>query len=375
MIVIVDQHIPFIRGVLEQFADVRYMPGAAMTRSSVAGADALIVRTRTACTPELLEGTKISFIASATIGYDHIDTAYCEKNGIVWTNAPGCNSSSVRQYIAAALGLAGERFGGMKGKTIGVVGVGNVGSKVAAHCRLAGLNVLLNDPPRQRREGTSNFVPLRTVIEEADIISFHVPLTESGEDKTFHLADRAFFSKLRPSQLFINTSRGEVAESGALKEALRNKQIAASILDVWEEEPRIDRDLLSKTFIATPHIAGYSTDGKANGTAMSVQALSRHFGLGIDSWFPAKIPPPEKAEHALDCTGLDAEKVLARAVALTYDIAADDRRMKESPECFEKQRADYPLRREFPAYTLHLKHAGAGVREICEQAGFHTVVE
>jgi erythronate-4-phosphate dehydrogenase len=369
--IVVDKKIPFIKGVLEKYADVVYLEGRDISRSDLLNADALIVRTRTKCNRELLEGTAVRFIASATIGFDHIDTAFCESKNIVWTNAAGCNSSSVQQYIASALVSLSERLNlRLAEKTVGIVGIGNVGSKVAKLCQTIGMNVLLNDPPRERKEGSASFVSLDTIVEKSDIITLHVPLNRDGIDKTFHLGDESFFSRLRKDQILINSSRGEVVDTLALKSSRRKGELAACLLDVWEHEPEIDQELLDLVDIGTPHIAGYSTDGKANGTSMSVQALSRFFSLDLKAWVPDTVPPPERPIIELDCKGLDQQTVFVRLVRHTYDILADDRRLRESPQTFEKQRGEYPLRREFTAYTVSLHNASADARALARSLGF-----
>jgi erythronate-4-phosphate dehydrogenase len=372
MKIVVDSHIPFIKGVLEQFAQVFYLPGSAISRKDLIDADGLIVRTRTKCNPSLLEGTGVRFIATATIGYDHIDTQYCREHNIFWTNAEGCNSSSVQQYIAAALlHLAGKLKLELKGKTVGIVGVGNVGKKVASLCETLGMRVLLNDPPRARTEGQSAFVSLESILEHSDIITLHVPFNEAGPDKTFHLVDEDFCLLLKPHQVLLNTSRGEVVDTLAIKNLLKNKKLAACGVDVWEEEPGIDLDHLKLADIGTPHIAGYSADGKANGTSMSVRALSRFFHLGIDEWFPENLPVPEVTTMHLDCWKLTHQQVLENLIRFTYDIVADDRRLRGSPQTFEQQRAEYPVRREFPVYTVRLLNADNAVTSLVRNIGFN----
>ncbi len=374
MRIVVDAKIPFLKGILDPVAEVVYADPAQITRDLVKNADALIVRTRTRCDARLLEGSSVRFIATATIGYDHIDTAYCESNGIAWTNAEGCNSSSVQQYIASTLmALAHGRGFTLAGKTIGIVGVGNVGKKVERLCRALGMRVLKNDPPRARSEGPSEFVSLDTIVHEADILTFHVPLNMAGEDKTYHLGDRQFLNHLRSPQILINTSRGEVLETGSLTESLRARRIAGCVLDVWEQEPNIDRTLLEFVTLATPHIAGYSVDGKANGTAMSVRALSRHFNLGLDSWFPAHIPTPSQTVLNVECTGKKNEQILSELIIATYDVRSDDRRLRASPETFEHQRGAYPLRREFPVYSVTLDHATPETTSLVKEIGFTLV--
>ena len=374
--VVADNKIPFLQGVLEQSADVVYLGAHEITRESVRDADALIVRTRTRCDRELLEGTAVRFIATATIGFDHIDTAYCESKKIVWKNAEGCNSSSVQQYIAAALlKLAEVSKSELAGKTIGIVGVGHVGSKVASLCTALGMKVLLNDPPRARHEGQKDFVSLERIARDSDIITFHVPLNPEGEEKTFHLVDENFLLGLREDQMLINSSRGEVVDNDALKAVLKERKLGLCTLDVWEGEPKIDVQLMGLVRIGTPHIAGYSADGKANGTSMSVQALSRHFGLDFNDWFPGKVPLPASTLLELDCRGLTRQNVITALVQRTYDILIDDARLRLSPSSFERQRGEYPLRREFPAYTVRLLNASEDMMTLMKKFGFKTTEE
>lgn len=344
MKIIVDNKIPYIKEALERIADdVVYLPGNAFTPEAVKDADALIVRTRTRCNRELLEGSSVRFIATATIGFDHIDTDYCRKAGIAWTNAPGCNSASVAQYVQSSLWLLRQVKGiRLPGLTLGVVGVGNVGGKVAQVAREMGMRVLLNDLPREEKEGAAGFCPLQTLAEECDILTFHVPLYKEGRYKTFHLADDAFFRSLRRRPVLINTSRGEVVETRALLDALENGRIADAIIDVWEGEPDIDLTLLNKVFIGTPHIAGYSADGKANATRMSLDALCRFFHIEADY----RITPPAPA------TPVITARTAAEVCLQMYDPRRDSEALKRHPELFEKLRGDYPLRREKDAYTV-----------------------
>ena len=372
---VVDDKIPYIKGALEPFGEVVYLPGAKTTPEIIKNADALVTRTRTICNERLLSGSAVRFIATATIGFDHIDTAFCQKAGIKWTNAPGCNSKSVEQYIASALFVLSAQKGyALKGKTIGIVGVGQVGSKVAKVCRLLGMNVLLNDPPRARKEGTREFVDIGTIKQEADIITLHVPLNTEGPDATYHLADTAFFKSLGRCPVIINSCRGEVVNNKAAKTALHEKMISGLILDCWENEPDIDQELLGRCNLATPHIAGYSKDGKANGTSMSIQAISRFFGLGIDNWQAATIEKPKHPVINIDGTGLSEEQILNKAVLFTYDIRDDDRALRENPSLFEKRRGDYPVRREYPAYTIIPGQIASETVEKLKQLGFNLTI-
>jgi len=297
------------------------------------------------------------------------------NNGITWTNANGCNSSSVQQYVAAALfHLSNKLEFELATKTIGIVGVGNVGTKVAHLCSVLGMKVLLNDPPRERHEGRGSFVSLDTILKQADILTFHVPLSREGEDRTFHLIDGHLLAAMRPHQILINTSRGEIADSQTLRTSLEKKSLAACVLDVWEKEPNIDLELLNYVDLGTPHIAGYSADGKANGTSMSIRALSRFFHLGMDDWFPENVPMPAETTLALDCAALKRQKIFCKLICRTYDILGDDQRLRSSPSTFEHQRAAYPLRREFPAYSAKLLHAENDMVAAAQRLGFSVVL-
>jgi erythronate-4-phosphate dehydrogenase len=354
MKIVCDNKIPFLKGALEPYADVVYLPGKDTTAEVLKDADAVITRTRTKCNESTLKGSSVKMIATATIGFDHIDTEWCEQNGIEWTNAPGCNSWSVRQYIASLLVQILNHYNlDRHNCTLGVIGVGNVGSKVAEIASILGLKVLLNDPPRARKEGNAGFVSLDEIIEKSDIITCHVPLQRNGQDATFHLFDQERISQLKPHQILINTSRGEVVDNKSLKAALQNKMIKAASLDVWENEPDIDTELMELLFTATPHIAGYSLDGKANGTWMSVQAIGKKFNLPCKDWKVTEVPnPAQPVEFCIDLNGKNIDQVLDEAILYTYDIFTDDKRFRENPTEFELQRADYPIRREFPAFTV-----------------------
>lgn len=374
MKIIADNKIPFLQGALEPFAEVKYLPGNQISKTDVTDAAALIVRTRTLCNASLLEGSAVKIITSATIGHDHIDTKWCKANNIRWTNAPGCNSGSVMQYIAAVLAcLTQEKKWQLKGKKIAVVGVGNVGSKVSALAKTLGMEVYEVDPPRARKEPHKTFYKLTEVAPIADIITFHTPLTREGADKTFHLYNSQLQSRLKPNVVVINSSRGEVINSQTLKQGLASKQVGLAVLDVWENEPQIDLELLAKTWIATPHIAGYSQDGKANGTMMSVQAISRELNLGIDHWQPQALPEPNQPELIIDGHQQSLEKILTKAIRHTYDIMADDRQLRNDPSLFEKLRGDYPVRREFHAFKILLQNGTPGHTEALKQLDFEMV--
>lgn len=372
MKIVCDNKIPFLRGVLEPYAEVLYLPGRETTPEVVRDADAVITRTRTKCDAALLEGSSVKVIATATIGYDHIDTAWCEEHGIVWRNAPGCNSWSVKQYIATVLCTLARRHGlELAGMTLGVVGVGNVGSKVAEAAALLGMRVLLCDPPRARREGGKAFVSLDEILAGCDIITLHVPLSREGEDATWHLFDAARLASLRPGQFLINSSRGPVVDNAALKAALQQKRLCGAVLDVWEGEPEPDRGLMDLLDIATPHIAGYSADGKANGTMASVRTVASVLGLPLTQWRPEEIPaPPQPLRFRLEAAGKSRQQVLSEALIHTYDPLADDRVLRADPASFEQLRGDYPVRREPTAFTLDLQDGSPELAETLSAIGF-----
>lgn len=342
MKVIVDDKIPYIKEEIEAIAnEVIYLSGSAFTAETIREADALIIRTRTRCDRHLLQGSRVKFIATATIGYDHIDTDYCEESGIYWTNAPGCNSGSVAQYLHSCLLLLQKEKGiKLNECCIGIVGVGNVGSKVCDVALSLGMQVLLNDPPRQRSGHTLphglHFTTLETIERESDIISLHTPLVHTGQDKTLHLANQDFFASLKKTPVFINTSRGEVVHSASLLQAINSGQIGEAIIDVWENEPNIDRTILQKAYIATPHIAGYSANGKANATRMSLQSLCRFFGIDRRIHITLPTPIPDTL-HA---------KTAEEAQLLMYNPTTDSQSLKEHPDKFEDFRGNYPLRYE-----------------------------
>ncbi len=369
--IIADNKIPFLNGVLEPYAQVTYLPGAETTAEIVKDADALITRTRTKCSESVLKDSNVKVIASATIGYDHIDAAFCDANQISWFNAPGCNAGSVKQYVAAALALLSQKTNEpLSGKTLGIVGVGNVGSKVKDLAEAIGLRVLLNDPPRQEKEGGAEFVDLNTIIEEADIITFHVPLVREGKWSTYHLADEAFFKACKNNVIIINSSRGEVVDNGALLEALINEDVKNAVLDVWEKEPDINLELLQKTLIGTSHIAGYSVDGKANGTAQAVNNVSKVFDLPLQNWYPNELPLPENPVITIDVQELSDEQLWQKLVLETYPMHIDDDLLRKHPEAFEKHRGNYMIRREFQAYSVELKNASILHKELLNKMGF-----
>lgn len=338
MKIVIDDKIPFIEGVFEAFAEVVYIPGSKTDASVLKGADAVISRTRTQCNASTLKGSKVKFIATATIGYDHIDANYCAENGIEWTSAPGCNADAVVQYVFSALAhLADTKGFDLRDRVIGVVGVGNVGSRVAAFAEKLGMKVLKNDPPRQDLEGDAEFVALDRIKQEADIVTFHTPLTTDGLYPSHHLFNDDFLLNSEKKPIVINASRGGVCSNEALKLASNENKVEALVIDCWENEPTIDLDLLSRVDIATFHIAGYSLEGKANATTAAVRAVSRHFNLGMDNW-QVELPVNDSS-----CNSIVDE---LEQVKCSYPIHNDSNTFKASPERFEELRGSYDFRRQ-----------------------------
>lgn len=363
--------------------DVIAVETGEFTSEAVHDADVLIVRSETKVNQSLLESRRVKFVGTATIGTDHIDLDYLISKGIAFASAPGCNSNSVKEYIVAALlHLSSTKGFSLKGKTIGVVGVGNVGSKVVKVAEALGMTVLQNDPPRARIEGSSIFVPLDELMS-ADIITLHVPLTKLGEDATYHLFDEKRISRIRSETIFINTSRGAVVETASLKKAIRDKRIASTIIDVWENESKIDTELLSAVTIGTPHIAGYSLEGKTNAVRMVREAFCDHFQIE-SSWDPkAELGMPDITDIKVPEDILQKEEILHRIVNQCYNIAYDDEKLSGMltlpgmyrAEYFKKLRTNYQTRREFTNVTVHLPTQHESLKEIITALGFKCIKE
>lgn len=344
MKIVLDEKIPYLSAALEGMGhEVIRMPGVAISRNEVADAGALFVRTRTKCDAALLGGSTVRFIGTATIGYDHIDAAYCNANGIAWASAPGCNAGAVLQYVQSVLySWAVDRGVSLKGLVLGVVGVGMIGSRVADWARSIGMKVLLNDPPRESR-GEKGFLPLRVLAKECDIITFHPTLSKDGDFPSYHLADEAFFKSLDHCRLLVNASRGPVVDNPALEQALDYGRLEDAALDVWENEPEIDVSLLNKVYIATPHIAGYSAEGKMNASRMMLEAFARF--IGYKGVLPS-ISLPVPVNHEVTA-GSECEALLG-----IYSPKNDSAALKSEPSAFERLRNEYDLRREPSSYNV-----------------------
>ncbi|MCM1337951.1 MAG: 4-phosphoerythronate dehydrogenase [Candidatus Amulumruptor caecigallinarius] len=332
--VVADERVPYLRGVLEPYAEVRYLPGDAIKGADVRDADILITRTRTRCDEALLGGSRVSLVCTATIGTDHIDLPWCASAGIAVESAPGCNAPAVAQYVMAA--ILSEHTD-PTGLILGIVGVGHVGSIVDRWARSLGMHTLLCDPPRARREGSDRFVNHAELLSLSDIISYHVPLTRTGEDATVGLFGPEALAKVKRRPLLLNTCRGPVTATGSLLHGLDEGSLRAVAIDCWEGEPNIDHSLLARAAVATPHIAGYSRQGKLRATAMVLDAISRRFAL-------PKLTPALPVGMSLPAPVPDA--VTCHEILSTYDIAADTRALKADPSRFEALRNEYALRRE-----------------------------
>ena len=340
MKIVADKLVPFLEGVFEPYAEVVYIDGREITHDDIVDADALIIRTRTKCNARMLEGTKVTMIATATIGMDHIDLDYCREHGIEVHNAQGCNAGGVMQYVFSALyGVAARKGIKIDGATMGIIGVGHVGKKIEEMARYLGFNVLLCDPPRAEAEGEENFCSLEYLLANSQIVSMHVPLN----DTTYRMADEEFFMLMPPGAIFINAARGEVIDEQALMNAI--PKLGAVVIDTWNKEPNINLDLMEMVDIATPHIAGYSYQGKQNGTASAVQQVARHFGITeLYDYYPeADIPGHEPV--LLDLKDKNHGE-RAAVFQYNYPIFTDDFRLRMEPENFEQLRSEYQYRRE-----------------------------
>ena len=337
--IVIDDKIPYIKETISKLTNrAVYIPGNMIGNDDIRDADALIIRTRTHCDARLLKGSNVKFVATATIGYDHIDTNFMEQAGIKWINCPGCNASSVAQYIDAVLTLIKtEKHIDIQKQTIGIVGCGHVGKKVVEVARRKGMNILICDPPRSDAEGEKGFVSMEQIAKEADIITFHVPLTKEGSYPTYHLANETLFDSLSKRPIIINSSRGAVVDNEALLYAINYNKVKDAVIDTWENEPNINKELLKRVWIGTPHIAGYSADGKTNADNMVISALCEFFSLPMQ---PAICPP--EIPNADLCPKNEDERTL-----FFYNPIPESNKLKLEPEKFEWFRNNYPLRREY----------------------------
>lgn len=360
------------REAFETLGEVMVIPDRQIGPEHLKDADALIIRSKTKVTPELIEGSAVRFIGTATAGFEHMDFQTLEKKGIGWCAAPGCNADSVADYMTAALLTLHMKHGvELEGRTLGIIGVGQVGSRVAKRAEALGLHVLLNDPPRAAREGAAGFQELEKLLAESDFVTLHVPLIKEKPWPTLRMADCRFFEQMKPGAVFINASRGKVLDSDALLHAKANGIISHAVLDVWDPEPAIRADVLNAAAIGTPHIAGHSFEGKLNGT-IQVYREACHFFETAAGWNPAPLlPAVTLPELKIDSTGKRDLEVLSEAVSAVYDIGTDQLSVGDI-ERFDKLRAHYWVRREFKNTTVFLSEHRPSLIKKVNAAGFAT---
>jgi erythronate-4-phosphate dehydrogenase len=354
--IVADRNIALVEEAFAPLGEVIALPAHELTRDAVRDADLVLVRSTVKVGPALLDGSRARFVATATIGIDHLDTAWLEARGIRWASAPGSNAASVVQWFAAALLALAARHDRDPGRLrIGVVGVGQVGRRIERLAQaLGGPPPLLCDPPRARAEGYDGFVPLDALLRYSELVTLHVPL-ERGGDPTFHLLDDDRLRLVTPGALIVNASRGEVIDSPALAAALDEKRVAGTALDVWEHEPDPDPALIARATVATPHIAGHSWDGKVEGTRMIYAAACAFLGRA-PAWQPSLEPAPPLV---LDTHNKSTAQIVLEAVRGHYALADDDELLRNNPKQFRAYRQAYPIRRELAATAIVLTPAHA----------------
>ncbi len=380
MKILADENILLVREAFAPLGQVETRPAADLTREAVSDCEILLVRSVTKVDRTLLEESAVRFVGTATIGTDHVDETYLAARGIPFASAPGSNATSVAEYVAAALLELAVRLDlDLREKTLGIVGVGNVGSRVAKRAEALGMRVLLNDPPRARAEGEADFADLSSLLEESDFVTLHVPLTRDGPDATLKLANANFLRAMKPGAILINTSRGKVLDEVALREALDNGHPTAAALDVFENEPTIGPATVQRCAVATPHIAGYSTDGKVGGTTMLLQAAGKIFDADV-AFDPAPYMPAPRTPviriGRVDAKGRSEAEALREIVHAAYPIMADDAELRaatalppgEIGNAFTRLRKHYPTRREFRYVQIEVDDDH--VREMAKGLGF-----
>ncbi len=357
------------------------IPDREITRDHLLDADALIIRSKTKVTKELLQGTPVKFVGTATAGTDHIDSAWLESQGIYWCAAPGCNANSVSEFLVAALLVLGQRHEfSLEGKTIGVVGCGNVGSRVVKKCHALGMNVLRNDPPLAAISEDPDFLPLETILTESDIVTLHLPLVKNKPWPTHHLADYCFFEQLKPGALFINAARGSVCDYDALLDAKMAGAVSQMVIDVWSPEPAFRTDVLKMADLASPHIAGHSYEGKINGTIACYNELCNFFEI-VKTWnIAASLPLPAVRSVDINCADQAEEEALYDIIRQVYNIETDDQLIREAAiqneidraKNFDALRKHYRMRREFKNTEVRANNASDSLLKKIRAMGFTT---
>ncbi|MDW8846844.1 4-phosphoerythronate dehydrogenase PdxB [Erwinia sp. MMLR14_017] len=375
MKILVDENMPYALELFSRTGNVLAVPGRPVPQAELDDADALMVRSVTKVNAELLSGKPVKFVGTATAGTDHIDEAWLQAQGIAFSAAPGCNAIAVVEYVFSALLLLAERDGfQLKDRTVGIVGVGNVGGRLQARLEALGIRTLLCDPPRADRGDEGEFLPLSTLVEEADILTFHTPLFKQGEYKTLHLADEALLMALQPGTILINACRGPVVDNAALLKVLQQRDDLSVVLDVWEPEPELSLPLLEKVDIATAHIAGYTLEGKARGTTQVFEAWTAFLGEPQQVLLETLLPAPEFGRITLH--GELDQPTLKRVVHLVYDVRRDDaplRAVAAVPGEFDRLRKNYLERREWSSLQVACDSEQAAT--LLAKLGFNAVYE
>ncbi|HEY1847265.1 MAG TPA: 4-phosphoerythronate dehydrogenase PdxB [Buttiauxella sp.] len=373
MKILVDENMPYARELFSRLGDVTAVPGRPIPVAELDDADAVMVRSVTKVNAELLDGKKIKFVGTATAGTDHVDEAWLERAGIAFSAAPGCNAIAVVEYVFSSLLMLAERDGfALTDRTVGIVGVGNVGARLQKRLEAFGVRTLLCDPPRADRGDEGDFQPLERLVREADVLTFHTPLFKAGPYKSLHLADERLISNLKPGTILINACRGPVVDNAALLKCLQNGQKLSVVLDVWEPEPELNGDLLDLVDIGTPHIAGYTLEGKARGTTQVFEAFSEFIGKAQQIALDTLLPAPEFGRITLH--GPLDQAVLKRLVHLVYDVRRDDaplRKVAAIPGEFDKLRKHYQERREWS--SLYIQCDDANAAAMLQNLGFSAV--
>ncbi|WP_145587833.1 4-phosphoerythronate dehydrogenase PdxB [Yersinia rochesterensis] len=372
MKILVDENMPYADALFQRLGDVQAVPGRPIPLDALADADALMVRSVTKVNEALLQGTSIRFVGTATAGTDHVDENWLQQQGIGFSAAPGCNAIAVVEYVFSALMMMAERDGfQLRDKTVGIIGVGNVGSRLNARLQALGVKTLLCDPPRADRGDKEAFWPLEKLVREADVLTFHTPLNKTGPYQSLHMADDELLAALPDGRILINACRGAVVDNAALLRALEKGKKLSVVLDVWEPEPELSLPLLARVDIGTPHIAGYTLEGKARGTTQVFEAFSQYLGQPQSVELASLLPPPEFSQLRLN--GELDEGKLKRLMHLVYDVRRDDaplRRVAGLPGEFDRLRKHYQERREWSSLCVQCDDAASA--ELLQKLGFST---
>lgn len=382
MKIIADENIPYVAEAFAALGDVLTRPGRSIRQADLVDAELLLVRSVTQVNPALLKDTAIRYVASATIGFDHLDIEYLQRRHIPWTTAPGCNAIAAAEYVTAAIFYAaGRNQQSVAGKSVGIIGCGNVGSAVKSRLTALGMHCIVNDPPLQQHDPEGHYVSLDQALQ-ADYITLHVPLTQKGSFPTRHLINQKTLAKIRPGTILINAARGAVIDNAALLDVCKSEPQFQAILDVWEQEPEFDPKLLERCLSGSPHIAGYSLEGRARGTAMIYQAVCDHFSKEPDWNIEAILPDNQNWKIDLS-TQKPGESLVAAAVKHAYKLTDDDHALRsiagltrhERGQQFDFLRKNYPLRREFSTFTVMLSASQQSCQQPLAQLGFKVLMK